>query len=128
MNTTSWMELIALGGIAGVLGQLARVIVGIRKLGADAAATGQSRNDLIEPARLLLSIAIGFTGGALAALVETTPAHDPSLQQIFAFAGAGYAGADFIEGAIGTFVPANTRVATLAPNTPAAVADDAYVG
>ena len=126
MNIERWLLLIALGGLAGTLGQVGRVIVGLKKLGEEAAAAGKACSDLVEPSRLLVSLVIGFTAGALAALLAKDVT-DPniSLEQILAFAGAGYAGADFIEGAVSRTVPSS---ATSGAGATAAVTGDGYVG
>lgn len=126
MDAERWIVLIALGGLAGALGQLGRVIVGLKKLAEEAAATGKSYDELVEPARLTMSIAIGFTAGALAALLAKD-ATDPTItfEQVLAFAGAGYAGADFIEGAMRSVVPSSAGGTAAAP---AAVTGDGYVG
>jgi len=125
MNIERWLLLIALGGLAGALGQVGRVIVGLKKLGDEAAAVGKSCSDLVEPSRLFVSLVIGFTAGALAALLAKDVT-DPSisLQQILAFAGAGYAGADFIEGAMSRVTPSTVP----GGGTAAAVTGDGYVG
>ncbi len=127
MDAERWIVLLVLGGIAGALGQIARVIVGLKKLSEEAAAAGKPCNELLEPARLAMSVAIGFTAGALAALLAKD-ATDPTItfQQVLAFAGAGYAGADFIEGAMRSAVPSSAAGTAAAPA--AAVSDDGYVG
>lgn len=125
MHVERWILLIALGGLAGALGQVGRVIVGLKKLGDEAQASGKSCSDLIEPSRLFVSLVIGFTAGALAALLAkdvTNP--DITLQQILAFAGAGYAGADFIEGAMSS-VPASK---TATGDGQATATADGYAG
>ncbi len=109
MTLTQWLSLILLGGILGALGQAIRVIVGIKKLNDQAAAMeGKSLEDLLSNSRLIISLFIGFTAGALAALSSAdTPIdlnHIKQLQ-ILPFMAAGYAGADFIEGVMSRFIP-----------------------
>jgi len=125
MHVERWILLIALGGLAGALGQVGRIIVGLKKVADEAQASGKSCSDLIEPSRLFVSLVIGFTAGALSALLAKDVT-DPNvtLQQILAFAGAGYAGADFIEGAMSS-VP-GSRTASAA--TQASTTADGYVG
>lgn len=105
MNAIQWIELLLLGGFAGAIGQIARVVVGIKKLGQEAAATGKTRTDLIEVSRLVISVVIGFTAGALAAMLVKVDLEHISVDQLLAFAAAGYAGADFIEGAMDSVTP-----------------------
>jgi len=104
-SALEWLQILFLGGIAGMLGQGARVIVGMKKLSEEAAAKGTETKDLVEPSRLMISLLIGFTAGALAALSSVSGANDIGTQQVLALAGAGYAGADFIEGAMSRFQP-----------------------
>ena len=125
MHVERWLMLIALGGLAGMLGQVGRIIVGLKKLSSEAEASGKSCSDLIEPSRLVVSLVIGFTAGAFAAiLAKDVNDPDVTLQQILAFAGAGYAGADFIEGAMSGVSP-STAPASAAQ---AAATADGYVG
>ncbi|MFN8602543.1 MAG: hypothetical protein U0842_18940 [Candidatus Binatia bacterium] len=105
MNAIEWIELLMLSGLAGAIGQIARVVVGIKKLGQEAAAVGKTRTDLIEVSRLVISIVIGFTAGALAAMLVKVDLEHISVDQLLAFAAAGYAGADFIEGAMDSVTP-----------------------
>jgi hypothetical protein len=103
-----WLQIIGLGGLGGMLGQGARTIIGFKKLN-DASSGGAAVSDMIAADRLVVSLVIGFIAGALAAI---TTIHTPEelqavgLQQVLAFAGAGYAGADFIEGLISRVAPA----------------------
>lgn len=122
-----WIEVIILGGLAGALGQGARIIVGLKKMGDAAAAEGKPSREMFEAVRLVISLAIGFTAGALAAVltVEDLVKGSISMQQILAFAAAGYAGADFIEGAMSRFVPG---VASAAPAGAKTKTPDEYLG
>jgi hypothetical protein len=125
MDVERWIGLILLGGLAGALGQVGRVIVGLKKVSEEAAAAGKATNELIEPARLFISIAIGFTAGALAAvLTKGVDGQDITPQQILGFAGAGYTGADFVEGAMRSVGSPSSAGAT----TTASVSNDGYVG
>lgn len=69
MPVNQWIYLLLLGGFAGAIGQVARVIVGIKKLGQEASALDTTRSDLLDTSRLVISIVIGFTAGALAAIL-----------------------------------------------------------
>lgn len=100
-----WIVLIMLGGLTGALGQSARVLVGFKKLDDQAALEGKDRTQLMSTSRLVVSIGIGFTAGALAALFAKPNPASINLDQLLAFAAAGYAGADFIEGVMTRVVP-----------------------
>lgn len=103
-TATEWILLILLGGLAGAAGQMARVVIGLKKLNETAEVANVPAKNLIEPARLFTSLAIGFTAGALAAMSIQT---DMKLtgQQVLALAATGYAGADFIEGMMSKLTP-----------------------
>lgn len=105
-----WLQLLSLGGVAGMLGQGARTLVGFKKLHDAASATGGGISEMIQVNRLFISFATGFVAGALAAAttISTVEAlRAISLQQVLALASAGYLGSDFIEGLITRVAPAS---------------------
>lgn len=97
---SEWIELIFLGGLAGALGQGARCIVGLKKLGDQAAAEGKTRDELFDTARLITSFIIGFVAGAFTAIFASPDLAKIQIEQFLTFAIAGYAGADAIEAVI----------------------------
>lgn len=101
----AWIQLLALGGLAGAMGQAIRVIVGMKKLNDQASATNAALADMIVPSQLVVSLLIGFIGGALAATQLITDLGRITTDQIFTLAAAGYAGADFIEGFMTRLTP-----------------------
>lgn len=131
MTAIAWIELLLLGGLAGMLGQMARITVGLKKTQEEAAAQGASFKDVFQTSRLFVSLAIGFTAGALAAIV-VQPATPISTDMIIAFAGAGYSGADFIEGLMSKQLAKITGGAAApgpgATSTPATANADGSVG
>ena len=117
-----WVALILIGGLAGGIGQVARMIVGLKKMNEDAAAKNIPPSDLIEPSRMFMSLIIGFTAGALAAVTLADESGNVTAQQFFGFAGAGYSGTDFIEGLMSRLIPqagaptvTNTNIGAAAP-------------
>ena len=100
MHTSSWEMLgnLLLAALLGAVGQLIRVVAGLKKASDDANAKDQTLRDTFDGKRLLvslgLSIAIGSLAGLLAAFQAATP-WDKSI--LLSFIGAGYAGSDFIE-------------------------------
>ncbi len=103
MLIIDWLLIIALGALCGFLGQSLRVVVGLHK-----AAQAEKQTEF-EYARLLISLLIGVLAGALAAIAATTAIGvTPGLldtQTVLALVAAGYAGADFIEGFVGKYLP-----------------------
>ena len=78
---------------------------------------------MIQPGRLLATIALGFTAGSLAAIsVGIDPRANIEATQFFGLVGAGYAGADFIEGF------AKRSGSRFMPAAPAIDEDDDYLG
>jgi hypothetical protein len=96
MNANDWLQLLALGALAGAAGQGARMIVGIKKINDAASAAQSSVADLIEPSRLVISLIIGAVAGVLAVTQMQMTTLDGN--SILKLAGVGYIGADFIEG------------------------------
>ncbi len=110
MTIFEWTQLIALGGLAGAVGQGARAIIGLKKA-HDAASSANARlGQMIEASKLFVSLGIGFVAGALSAIFLIQDIRLVPSQQIFALIAAGYAGGDLIEGLISR-VPGTTDAA-----------------
>ncbi|WP_342239992.1 hypothetical protein [Inquilinus sp. OTU3971] len=105
LDVVQWTQLLALGAFSGVLGQGARVVVGLKKVGDTAAAENREISELIVPSRLLISLLIGAIAGGLTAVLTDINIQAVSFNTIAAFAAAGYAGADLIEGLISRILP-----------------------
>lgn len=106
MAVIDWIHVLILGGIAGALGQGARVIIGLKKVNDQASADNSATRDLIEASRLMVSLLIGFVAGALAAIAMGMQADQAvQSQQLLGLLAAGYTGADFIEGLMSRAVP-----------------------
>jgi hypothetical protein len=101
-----WLQLIALGGVVGALGQGMRMVAGFKKLHDASSGSSVAMSDLIVTHRLLVPLGIGFIAGALAAASTISSLDQISGQQILGIAAAGYAGADFIEGFMSRVAPA----------------------
>lgn len=136
-SASQWLQLVGLGGAFGALGQGVRTIVGLKKLHDATSGQDTALSSAVAVDRLLISLAIGFVAGALAAGGIITDLSEVSTQQVFALAAAGYAGADFIEGFVSRVAPARDLpagqegigVATPSPNTsPTPGAEDGAVG
>jgi hypothetical protein len=106
LSAYGWLQLIGLGGLMGAIGQGARTIVGLKKLNDAASGTTASVADLLAMNKLIISLALGFIAGALAAAGANLDLAKISAPQILALAAAGYAGADFIEGFMQRAMPA----------------------
>jgi len=98
------INVIVIGGLLGIIGQGARTAIGLKKLQDKVAATpGASFNAEFSPSQLLVSLFIGSVAGALSALMiddfsgQLVTQRDHLIALIIA---SGYAGTDFIEGAI----------------------------
>jgi hypothetical protein len=100
-----WLQIIALGGVMGALGQGVRTIVGFKKLHDAASGPTVSVPDLISGERLIVPLVVGFIAGALAGASTITNVASVSGQQMLALVAAGYAGADFIEGFMSRVAP-----------------------
>ncbi|NIJ19428.1 hypothetical protein FHS95_001097 [Sphingomonas naasensis] len=105
------MQLLGLGAMIGALGQAIRAIVGLKKVNDAVSNTSTSVSQAIDPSRMVTSLVIGAIAGSLASVSLITDIHAIASAQIVALLGAGYSGADFIEGFM-------SRV-NAAPGTPA---------
>lgn len=102
LTPSDTLTIILIGAILGMVGQGLRVMVGMKKVGDEAAKLGTTQKDLFQTKQMVFSLfiafAIGAVAGVLAAVSKTDGVFDKST--ITAFIAAGYAGTDFIEGFI----------------------------
>jgi hypothetical protein len=103
MDVYQAITYILLGTLMGVVGQGARVVVGIKKEHDEAAVSKKAMRDWFDGRELLASLLIGGIAGAFGAVVLLGAAIDKQL--LLSLAAAGYSGADFIEGIMKTRVP-----------------------
>jgi len=127
LDATTWMQLLGLGAMMGALGQAIRAIVGLKKVNDAVSNTNTTVSQAIDPSRMVTSLVIGAIAGSLASVSLITDIHAIASAQIVALLGAGYSGADFIEGfmsrvnaAPGT--PAGQEAIGVAPVAPAPAA------
>lgn len=111
LDATTWMQLLGLGAMMGALGQAIRAIVGLKKVNDAVSNTSTSVAEAIDPSRMVTSLVIGAIAGSLASVSLIDNINAIASAQIVALLGAGYSGADFIEGFM-------SRV-NAAPGTPA---------
>jgi hypothetical protein len=98
INTAmDWLSLVALGAVAGAVGQSARAIVGLKKAN-DSAPAGTTLGDNFDASRLLFSLLIGAVAGVLAGVGTVHDLDHISTELFLGLVAAGYGGADFIEG------------------------------
>lgn len=123
MDALAWLIVLVLGGFLGMVGQGARAIVGLKKQADAAAAQGQKLADRFSGSTLGISLLIGFVAGVLAivGLVAAGKVGSAAIdgQTVATLLGAGYAGADFIEGFMQSALPSTkaptTAGASIAP-------------
>src|SRR5690349_8744819 len=90
---------VVLGAILGMVGQSARVVIGLKKVLDQANSQGRTFSEQFSPNVLVVSLIIGAVAGVLA--VITAVGLDSQLitkEALLAVIAAGYAGTDFIEG------------------------------
>src|SRR5689334_13845232 len=110
MNDKVWGVLghVLLAACLGVVGQLFRVVVGLKKE-YDASKNIQDFQSKFSGQKLLTSlgiaIAIGVIAGVLAGIQNATGT--PDTKTLLGFMGAGYSGTDFIEGLMKKALPAS---------------------
>jgi len=105
-NIANYIGVLLLGGLLGIIGQGVRAVVGLKKMFDQAQSQDVGQYDLFLASRLCISLFIGFIAGAIAALFSAIKADgsvDLSTSAVTAYAAAGYAGTDFIEGLASRF-------------------------
>jgi hypothetical protein len=95
LEVLQWLQILSLGALMGAIGQVVRMVVGLKKLSDAASDASKSVADCIEPSRMVVSLVLGATAGALASIGIGATASEG---QLFTLAAAGYSGADLIEG------------------------------
>ena len=112
MSAEEWIVVIALGGLMGMIGQGLRAVIGLKKLREEASHSGKSFKSEFSASTLLISLLVGFIGGALASLMIVRRADEVSAEMLIGLMGAGYAGTDFIEGFLARYMPGGGRAAS----------------
>jgi hypothetical protein len=112
-----WLIAIGVGVLFGAFGQLVRTVPGTYK-------RNQDGSEPFSVQVMVLSVVIGATAGALASLflvAEINNIKGIGFSPLLGLMGAGYAGADFIEGFAGRWMRQGTPAAA-APKPPATTA------
>lgn len=89
---------VLLGTLLGLLGQILRVIVGIKKEIEQTNANGKTLKDSFDSIRLAISLMIGGLAGGLGAI--TLLGTEINRELLLTLVAIGYSGTDFIEGFI----------------------------
>ena len=100
MHLNSWDILgnLLLAAFLGAVGQLIRIVAGLKKASDEASAENQTLRSTFDGKRLLVSLGISVAIGALAGLLAAFQATNPwDKSVLLSLLGAGYAGSDFIE-------------------------------
>lgn len=108
----TWLTFCLLGGTLGVVGQMIRVVAGLKKAGDEAAAENRTLKEDFDSGRLVRSLMIGGVAGVVAILSTLSPTADYGVKDLMAIVAAGYAGADFIEAFASRAMPSAQRVET----------------
>lgn len=104
MDASQWISVIGLGMLVGATGQLIRAVSGIAKINREQTKGSKRAEDNWNNRTFLLCLLIGATAGAVAAIAMSSNLNASiSSSSVIAILGAGYAGADFIEGFVGHF-------------------------
>jgi hypothetical protein len=121
MTSQSFLALIALCAVLGATGQLARTVVGLKKLADQAANTATSFSQSFEPSRFVVSVIIGAVAGVVGGL-SLGAGGFPADHLHFALGvvAAGYAGTDFIEGFMSRELPTPAAAAGRTTDVPPA--------
>jgi hypothetical protein len=97
----AWVVLgrLLLGALLGVVGQLIRVVVGLKKESDQAAAANTTLKARFDAQQVLVSLAISVAVGAIAGILSAVVTTDITTPKaMLALIGTGYSGTDAIEG------------------------------
>jgi hypothetical protein len=94
---TEFLTKLVTGMLSGLLGQAARVAVGLKKTNDEAQAQKTSFAQKFDWGQLFVSLLLGAAAGAIAMFTAVKQLDSQAFATLFA---AGYAGSDFIEGFI----------------------------
>ncbi len=124
-DISQWLLILTFGILAGVIGQAARVVVGLKKAQEDSA----QRNEVFafDGSKFWISMSLGAIAGTLAAIATLPGTTGLTHDMVLGVMAAGYAGSDFIEGALSRFLPSSTPEPS-APKQPAGLAADGAQG
>ncbi|MDX8355320.1 hypothetical protein [Cognatiyoonia sp. IB215182] len=105
MHLEQWLQLALMGGIFGLLGQLIRTAMGMRKLSRSSGGLKTAMADQFSQSQLLISLMLGILAGIVATFTvpglegfAENPVVSPTV--ILTIMSAGYAGGDFLEGIV----------------------------
>ena len=110
MSTQVWNVLgtVLLAAFLGMIGQLIRVVAGLKKESDRSSAAGQTLSSRFNTQQLISSLLISLAIGAIAGVlswIQVTDIHDT--KGIMALISAGYSGTDFIEAFMKRSLPQN---------------------
>ena len=130
IDIVSWLQLMAFGGVAGISGQMIRVLAGLKKATEEAATKDETMSANMDNGRMIRSLMIGAVAGILAAIstVSLVAPLEPITREVFlAIMAAGYAGTDFIEAFMTKNFNVEAQAAAEAEAAAKALADAAKV-
>jgi hypothetical protein len=110
------LEALVLSGFMGAVGQSVRAIIGLKGLADDRADPNVTSPEAFNATRLVVSLIIGFVAGVAAGLtigLDKIAAITPDNTKVLAsLCAAGYAGTDFIEGFMASYLPGQSSQST----------------
>jgi len=116
------LEALVISGFMGAMGQSVRAIIGLKGLADDRADPNVTDPEAFNLTRLVVSLVIGFVAGVAAGLtigLDKVAAVTPDdTKLLVSLCAAGYAGTDFIEGFMASYLPGqSSQTATTTTQT-----------
>lgn len=106
LNASQWLTLVSFGALLGAVGQMLRVVPGLKKLNDESQSTGVDPRTAFSSAKLFVSLLIGALAGVLGAIsLSIKPDDALNSGVIVQLMAIGYAGSDFIEGFMQKHLP-----------------------
>jgi hypothetical protein len=118
--TVNLLQLLVIGALMGMLGQGARTVIGLKGMADDAKALNVNPQVLFDAVRLVVSLLIGILVGLASAVIYLKTGGGMTLDAttLLAWAAAGYAGTDALEGFISQYLSPGARPAAVKPQQP----------
>lgn len=115
MNASQWLTLVSFGALLGAVGQMLRVVPGLKKLNDESHAMGVDPRAAFSAAKLFVSLLIGALAGVVGAIsLGVKPDDALNSGVIVQLMAIGYAGADFIEAFMQKQLPGGAAIAAAA--------------
>ena len=112
MTPSEALYYILLGMFLGMIGQMIRVVIGVKKVQEKAVSENREFKEAFDMKRLVISMLIGATAGVLGIVSLYWGEQEVTKEMALGLIAIGYSGTDFIEGLFRTKIQSMRREST----------------